>query len=207
MRRAGTVWRPISILKRTSVWEGKLGERVAPAFLTAYDDGVGEGRGEPTRWTTRTPARTAVIEEGILVSYLTDVLRATTGPEPDRQRPRESFRHLPYPRMTNTYFAPGSGTAADIIADTPRAFFAKSLSGGEVNPATGDFVFGVSEGYLVENLLGGPRCGATLIGNGLQVLMGSMRWRRILDVKAGFCGKEGQRRRHLPGSPRFASGR
>ncbi len=106
---------------------------------------------------------------------------------------RESFRHLPYPRMTNTYFAPGSGTAADIIADTPRAFFAKSLFGGEVNPATGDFVFGVSEGYLVENGRVGPAVrGATLIGNGLQVLMGIDAVAADLDVKAGFCGKEGQ---------------
>lgn len=184
------------ILKRTSVWEGKLGERVAPAFLTAYDDGVGAGLWGTNRVDDEgTPtARTAVIEEGILVSYLTDVLRgdklnlSLTG-----NGRRESFRHLPYPRMTNTYFAPGSGTAADIIADTPRAFFAKSLSGGEVNPATGDFVFGVSEGYLVENGRVGPAVrGATLIGNGLQVLMGIDAVAADLDVKAGFCGKEGQ---------------
>jgi len=184
------------ILKGTSVWQGKLGTRVAPAFVTAYDDGSGQGL-----WGTdavddegsRTQ-RTTVIEDGVLASYLTDLLRGEKlGLSPTGNGRRESFRHLPYPRMTNTYFAPGLGSAESLIADTPRAFYARSLSGGEVNPATGDFVFGVSEGYLIENgRVGAPVRGATLIGNGLDVLRGIDAVADDLDVKAGFCGKEGQ---------------
>lgn len=184
------------ILKRTSVWEGKLGTRVAPSFLTAYDDGQGGGLWgtnliDDEGWPTQ---RTAVIENGILASYLTDALRADKlGMARTGNGRRESFRHLPYPRMTNTYFAPGDITAEELIADTPRAFYAKSLSGGEVNPATGDFVFGVSEGYLIENGRVGPAVrGATLIGNGLEVLLGIDAVAADLEVEPGFCGKEGQ---------------
>jgi len=95
--------------------------------------------------------------------------------------------------MTNTYFGPGKASCADIIADTPRALYAKSLSGGEVNPATGDFVFGVAEGYLIENgRVAAPVRGATLIGNGLEVLLAIDAIADDLEVKAGMCGKEGQ---------------
>jgi TldD protein len=138
--------------------------------------------------------KTAVVQEGILTGYLTDLLRgerlgmASTG-----NGRRQSFRHLPYPRMTNTYFGPGQGTAADLIADTPRAFYARSLAGGQVDPATGDFVFGVSEGYLIENGRIGPAVkGATLIGNGADVLLAIDAIADDLDLKAGMCGKEGQ---------------
>lgn len=184
------------ILKKTSVWEGLLGRKVAPDFLSALDDGASAGmwgsnliddEGTPTQ-------RTVVIEEGRLSSYLVDLLRgeklglAATG-----NGRRESFRHIPYPRMTNTYFAPGPGTAEDLIAATPRAFYAKSLSGGEVNPATGDFVFGVSEGYLIEGgKVGRPVRGATLVGNGLEVVKSIEAVASDLDVKSGMCGKEGQ---------------
>ncbi|GAB4249541.1 MAG: TldD/PmbA family protein [Thermoleophilia bacterium] len=184
------------IVKKTSIWEGQLGARVAEPFVTALDDGA-----TPGFWGsnaiddegTRTN-RTVVIEEGVLVAYLTDLLRgeklgmASTG-----NGRRQSFRHLPYPRMTNTYFAPGSVTAEDLVADTRRAFFAKSLAGGQVDPATGDFVFGVSEGYIVENgRIGPPVKGATLIGNGRGVLRAIDAVASDLDIKAGMCGKEGQ---------------
>ena len=184
------------ILKQSSVWEGLLGMRVAPEFLTALDDGVGAGLwGSNLIDDEGTPAqRTVVIEQGILSAYLVDLLRgdklglAATG-----NGRRESFRHIPYPRMTNTYFAPGAGTAQDLIAATPRAFYAKSLSGGEVNPATGDFVFGVSEGYLIEGgSVGRPVRGATLVGNGRRVLESIEAVAADLEVKAGMCGKEGQ---------------
>jgi TldD protein len=95
--------------------------------------------------------------------------------------------------MTNTYFARGTISAADLIADTPQAFYAKSLAGGQVDPATGDFVFGVSEGYLIENgRVGPPVRGATLIGNGAEVLRAIDAIADDLEVKAGMCGKEGQ---------------
>lgn len=184
------------ILKKTSIWEGRRGEKVAESLLTAYDDGASAGlwgsnviddEGTPTQ-------RTAVIEEGILTGYLCDLLRGRQiGLRSTGNGRRQSFRHLPYPRMTNTYFAPGAVRPGDLIADTPRAFYAKSLAGGQVDPATGDFVFGVSEGYLIENGQVGPAVrGATLIGNGAEVLRMIDAVADDLEVKAGMCGKEGQ---------------
>jgi TldD protein len=184
------------ILKKTSVWEGKLGQRVAPEFVFAYDDGLtadmwGSGacddEGTPTE-------RTAVIEAGVLTGYLTDRLRAAKlGLSLTGNGRRQDYRYLPYPRMTNTYFGVGEHTPEEIIADTPRALYAKSLSGGEVNPATGDFVFGVAEGYLIENgKITAPVRGATLIGSGLEVLQSIDAIADDLDMKPGTCGKEGQ---------------
>ena len=93
-----------------------------------------------------------MIEEGELSSYLYDLLRARKdGVASTGNGRRESFRHLPIPRMTNTYFAPGDATPEDLIAGVDRGLYAVSFGGGQVEPATGDFVFGVSEGYLIEN--------------------------------------------------------
>jgi TldD protein len=184
------------ILKKTSVWEGRLGQRVAPQHVTAFDDGVGAGMwGSCGCDDEGTPCeRTAVIEAGILTSYLTDRLRGgRLGLPLTGNGRRQDYRYLPYPRMTNTYFAPGEASAEQIIADTPRGIYAKSLSGGEVNPATGDFVFGVAEGYLIEEgKVSAPVRGATLIGNGPAVLENVEVIGNDLDVKAGTCGKEGQ---------------
>ena len=84
---------------------------------------------------------------------------------------RESFRHLPVPRMTNTFFAPGDATPEDLIGEVERGLYAVSFGGGQVEPATGDFVFGVSEGYLIEGgKVTAPVRGATLVGNGLEAL-------------------------------------
>lgn len=184
------------ILKKTSVWEGKLGQRAAPEFVFAYDDGLtadmwGSGacddEGTPTE-------RTTVIEAGVLTGYLTDRLRAAKlGLSLTGNGRRQDYRYLPYPRMTNTYFGAGEHTPEEIIADTPRALYAKSLSGGEVNPATGDFVFGVAEGYLIEKgRITAPVRGATLIGSGLEVLQSIDAIANDLDMKPGTCGKEGQ---------------
>ncbi len=184
------------ILKKTSVWEGKRGARVADVQVFAYDDGVSPGMwGSAGCDDEGTPCeKTTVIEAGVLTGYLTDRLRGGhLGLPLTGNGRRQDFRHIPYPRMTNTYFGPGPHTAADIISDTPRALYAKSLSGGEVNPATGEFVFGVSEGYLIEGgKIGPPVRGATLIGNGPEVLLGIDAIADDLEVKAGTCGKEGQ---------------
>ena len=184
------------ILKKSSVWEGKLGQRVAGEHVFAFDDGIGAGMwGSCGCDDEGTPCETTpVIEAGILTHYLTDRLRAgRLGLPLSGNGRRQDYRYLPYPRMTNTYFAPGSVSAADLIAGTPRALYAKSLSGGEVNPATGDFVFGVAEGYLIEDgRVTAPVRGATLIGNGPAVLQAIDVIADDLDVKAGMCGKEGQ---------------
>lgn len=184
------------ILKKTSVWEGKKGHRVASSEVCAYDDGIAPGMwGSNGCDDEGTPVqRTLVIEEGVLTGYLSDRLRAARlGLPLTGNGRRQDFRHIPYPRMTNTYFGPGRYTPQEIIADTPRALYAKSLSGGQVNPATGEFVFGVAEGYLIEGGKVGPAVrGATLIGNGLEVLQGIDAIADDLEIKAGMCGKEGQ---------------
>ncbi len=185
------------VQKGASVYAGKLGERVAAADLDAFDDGR-----LPGEWGTDgiddegTPMEcTPVIHEGRITSYLYDLVRArkdrvdSTG-----NGRRESFRHLPIPRMTNTYIAPGDAQVEELIAEVGRGFYAVSFAGGQVDPTTGDFVFGVSEGYLIE---GGrvtkPCRGATLIGNCLDALGKIDAVASDFEMKTGFCGKGGQR--------------
>lgn len=184
------------VQKGASVYEGKIGERVAEPLLTAYDDGR-----LPGEWGTGaiddegTPSqRTAVIEDGVLTAYLYDVLRARReGAASTGNGRRESFRHLPIPRMTNTYIAPGDPDPEAIIAEVERGFYAASFAGGQVDPATGDFVFGVSEGYLIESgKVTSPCRGATLIGNCLEALRGIDAVGSDFEMKTGFCGKAGQ---------------
>jgi TldD protein len=186
-----------AIQKRASVYAGKLGELVAPEFLVAYDSGA-----EPGEWGSDgiddegTPTqRTTIIEDGLLTSYLYDLLRARKdGVESTGNGRRESFRHLPIPRMTNTFFATGNATPEELIEGTERGLYAVSFGGGQVEPATGDFVFGVSEGYLIENgKVTKPVRGATLIGNGLEALKLIDGVAADLAIATGFCGKGGQR--------------
>lgn len=185
------------IQKGASVYVGKLGETVAQPLLNAYDDGRLPGEwgsdgiddeGAPTQ-------KTLVIEEGRLVSYLYDHVTAERdGQAPTGNGRRESFRHLPIPRMTNTYIAPGEATPAGMIEEVANGFYAVSFGGGQVDPATGDFVFGVSEGYLIEGgKVTAPCRGATLVGNCLDALaaidaVGDDFW-----MKTGICGKGGQK--------------
>jgi TldD protein len=185
------------VQKGASVYAGKLGEAVAQPLLSAYDDGRLPGEwGSDAIDDEGTPTqKTRVIEDGRLVGFLYDRRHA----ERDRVAStgngrRESFRHLPIPRMTNTYIAPGEAEPEAIIAEVKQGFYAVSFAGGQVDPATGDFVFGVNEGYLIE---GGrvtrPCRGATLVGNCLETLgaidaVGNDFW-----MKTGICGKGGQK--------------
>lgn len=185
------------IQKDASVYAGRLGDQVAQPLLTAYDDGrlAGEwgsdgidDEGTPTR-------KTEVIADGRLTSFLYDRLTAgRDGVASTGNGRRESFRHLPIPRMTNTYIAPGEAKPDEMIAEVGSGFYAVSFGGGQVDPATGDFVFGVNEGYLIENgRVTAPCRGATLIGNCLDALaaidaVGDDFW-----MKTGICGKGGQR--------------
>ncbi len=186
-----------AVQKRASVYAGRLGDQLAQPGVTAYDDGARENEwgsdgiddeGTPTR-------RTTVIEDGKLVSYLYDLIRARVdGVESTGNGRRESFRHLPVPRMTNTYFAPGDATPDDLIAQVDRGLYAVSFGGGQVEPATGDFVFGVSEGYLIEDgRVTAPVRGATLVGNGIEALAAIEGIAGDLSIATGYCGKAGQR--------------
>jgi TldD protein len=185
------------IQKGASVYVGKLGERVAEPLLNAYDDGRLPGEwgsdaiddeGQPTQ-------KTQVIEAGRLTSYLYDRLTAERdGVASTGNGRRESFRELPIPRMTNTYIAPGEATPEAIIAEVERGFYAVSFGGGQVDPATGDFVFGVSEGYLIEGgRVTSPCRGATLIGNCLDALAAIDAVGDDFFMKTGICGKGGQK--------------
>jgi TldD protein len=185
------------VQKGASVYAGKLGEQVAQPLLNAYDDGrlphewgsdAIDDEGEPTQ-------KTQVIEDGRLTAYLYDRLTAERdGVASTGNGRRESFRHLPIPRMTNTYIAPGDAAPEAMIAELDQGFYAVSFAGGQVDPATGDFVFGVSEGYLIE---GGkvtrPCRGATLIGNCLEALMAIDAVGDDFFMKTGICGKGGQK--------------
>jgi TldD protein len=186
-----------AVQKGASVYSGKMGEQVAEPIVNAYDDGLLAGE-----WGTNaiddegTPSnKTQVIEDGKLTSYLYDLFRARRdGATPTGNGRRESFRHLPIPRMTNTYIAPGDAKPDELIAEIPKGFYAKSFAGGQVDPATGDFVFGVSEGYLITDGKVGKACrGATLIGNCLDALRAIDGVADDFEMKTGFCGKDGQR--------------
>jgi TldD protein len=187
------------IHKGASVYVGKLGELVAQPHFNAYDDGrlpnewgsdAIDDEGQPTQ-------QTKLIEDGRLVSYLYDHLGAERdGVASTGNGRRESFRHLPIPRMTNTYIAPGEWTPEAMIEDTGNGFYAVSFGGGQVDPATGDFVFGVSEGYLIEDgKVTSPCTGATLIGNCLDALAAIDAVGEDFFNKTGICGKGGQ---HVP---------
>jgi TldD protein len=185
-----------AVQKGASVYAGRMGEKVAEPLLNAFDDGT-----MPHEWGTGaiddegTPShKTAVIVEGRLASYLYDGLRARRDDTDSTGNGRRaSFRDLPIPRMTNTYIEPGDADPEEIISEVERGFYAVSFGGGQVEPATGDFVFGVSEGYLIE---GGrvtrPCRGATLIGNCLQALARIDAVGSDFEMKTGFCGKSGQ---------------
>ena len=185
------------VQKGASVYAGKLGEAVAQPLLTAYDDGRMPGEwgsdaiddeGAPTQ-------KTKVIEDGRLVAFLYDRQSAERdGAAQTGNGRRESFRHLPIPRMTNTYIAPGEAEPEAIIADVEQGFYAVSFAGGQVDPATGDFVFGVNEGYLIEaGKVTRPCRGATLVGNCLQALAAIDAVGNDFWMKTGMCGKGGQK--------------
>jgi TldD protein len=185
-----------AIAKGASIYDGKLGEIVAAGIVSAYDDGsIANGWGSQAFDDEGVPTqKTMVIEDGRLTGYLYDRLRAReAGAAPTGNGRRQSFRHVPIPRMTTTYIAPGDAGPEDIIAATPKGFYAKSLAGGQVEPASGNFVFGVAEGYLIEDgRITTPLRGATLVGNGIDILMKIDMIAGDFDVKTGVCGKDGQ---------------
>jgi TldD protein len=186
-----------AVQKGASVYAGRIGERLAPAFVNAFDDGR-----KPNEWGTdgiddegMPTQKVPILENGVLTSFLYDRLRAQKdGTTSTGNGRRESFRHLPVPRMTNTYFAPGDAQVADLISAVDNGLYAVSFGGGQVEPATGDFVFGVSEGYLIENgRVTSPVTGATLTGNGLAALTAVEAIAGDLELATGYCGKAGQR--------------
>jgi len=182
----------------SSAFSGRLGERVATPLCTVVDDGTLMGRrGSLTVDDEGTPSQcTVLIENGILKGYLQDKLNARLmNMAPTGNGRRESYAHLPLPRMTNTYMLAGPHEKEDIIASVEKGLYAVSFGGGQVDITSGKFVFSASEAYLIENgKITRPVKGATLIGNGPEVLTKvSMVGNDLaLDRGIGVCGKEGQ---------------
>lgn len=185
-----------AIEKGASVFGGKMGDKVAADMVTLVDDGSLPGEwGSNTYDDEGTPTqRTVLVEEGKLAGFMYDGLRArNAGVASTGNGRRQSFRHVPIPRMTNTFIMSGPHSRDEIIESTELGFYAKTLSGGQVEPASGDFVFGVSEGYLIENgKITSPLRGATLIGNGLVALLNIDMIADDFEMNIGLCGKDGQ---------------
>ncbi|MBI5782259.1 MAG: metalloprotease TldD [Gammaproteobacteria bacterium] len=184
--------------KGTSAFAGRVGERVASEQCTVVDDGtIPDRRGSLNVDDEGTMTqKTVLIENGILKGYMQDMLNARLmGVAPTGNGRRESYAHLPMPRMTNTYMLPGKFDPKEIIASVDKGLYAVSFGGGQVDITSGKFVFSASEAYLIENgKITRPVKGATLIGNGPDVLTRvSMVGNDLqLDPGVGTCGKEGQ---------------
>lgn len=184
------------VQKQLSVYAGKIGQKVASELVTVVDDATLPGKyGSLTVDDEGNPGqRTVLIENGILKGYMYDYLTAKKeGRSSTGNGRRESYRDRPIPRMTNTFIAPGQSDPQEIIRSVRKGFFVKKMGGGQVNTTNGDFVFDVTEGYLIENgTITEPVRGATLTGNGPEVL-------QMIDMVGndhgfaiGTCGKDGQ---------------
>lgn len=186
-----------AVLKDSSVYAGRVGQKVASELVTLVDDGTMSGE-----WGTfavddegHAASRNVLIQDGVLTDYMWDWMRSRKeGRAASGNGRRESYQHLPMVRMTNTYVLAGEEDPEEIVRQTPYGVFVAQLGGGQVNTATGDFVFGMTEAYLIENgRLTEPLRDANLIGNGPEVL-------RNIDVvgndfamgSPGTCGKDGQ---------------
>ncbi|MCF1184972.1 metalloprotease TldD [Marichromatium gracile] len=184
--------------KGTSAFAGRLGERVAAPGVTVVDNGTLPGRRGSLAIDDEgtTTQETVLIEDGILRGYMQDKLNARLmGVAPTGNGRRESYAHLPMPRMTNTYMLAGDRDPAEIIASVDKGLYAANFGGGQVDITSGKFVFSASEAYLIENgRIGRPVKGATLIGNGPEVMTRvSMIGNDLkLDEGVGTCGKDGQ---------------
>ncbi len=184
--------------KGSSFYSGKIGEKVAAEGVTVVDDGtIADRRGSLNIDDEgRESQRNILIEDGILVGYMQDKLNARLmGVSPTGNGRRESYAHLPMPRMTNTFMEAGTDTQEDMVTSVDRGIFAVNFGGGQVDITSGQFVFAASEAYLIEKgKITTPVKGATLIGHGPEVMSAiSMIGDDLaLDLGIGVCGKNGQ---------------
>jgi TldD protein len=184
------------IAKDSSVYTGRVGELVASPLVTLVDDGtMGPEWGSFAIDDEGRPAqRNVLISEGVLTDYMWDFLRARKeGRVSSGNGRRQSYQHLPMVRMTNTYLIEGTDDPDEIVAQTPNGVYVAKLGGGQVNTATGDFVFGMNEAYLIEGgRITEPLRDANLIGNGPEVLKGIDAIGDDFAMGPGTCGKDGQ---------------
>jgi TldD protein len=184
------------IVKDASVYTGRVGELVASPLVTLVDDGtvLGEWGNYLVDDEGRPAQRNVLIENGVLTDYMWDWLRARKeGRLSSGNGRRESYQHLPMVRMTNTYLLAGPEDPGEVVAQTPHGVYVAKLGGGQVNTATGDFVFGTTEAYLIENgRITEPLRDANLIGNGPDVLGKIDVVASDFSMTPGTCGKDGQ---------------
>ena len=184
--------------KESSLFTGKIGEQVTSPLCTIVDDGTIENRrGSLTIDDEGVPSQCNVlIKDGILQGYMQDKMNARLmGVAPTGNGRRESYAHLPMPRMTNTYMLAGQSQFDDLIASVERGIYAPHFGGGQVDITSGKFVFSTSEAYLIEKgKITKPVKGATLIGSGIEVMqkISMVADKSELDLGIGVCGKEGQ---------------
>lgn len=193
-----------NISRKTGVFVGKMGKKVASDVFTMIDDGTLPCFRGTTDFDDEGTQmkRNVLIKNGVLVKFMTDILSARQlNMERTGNGRRESFRYIPIPRMTNTFIDNGKDKPADILASTKSGLFVQSLSGGSVNPTTGVFNFTCREAYLIENgQKTTPVKGATLIGSCLDIIMGIDAVGNDLDFGPGICGK-GQAAEVTAGQP------
>ena len=184
--------------KGSSAFSGRIGQRVAAKGVTVLDDGtIADRRGSLNVDDEGCPTqRNVLIEDGILKGYIQDAMNARLmGVRPTGNGRRESYAHVPMPRMTNTYMLGGDTPPEEIVASLNKGLYATNFGGGQVDITSGKFVFSASQAYWVENgRIQYPVKGATIIGNGpdaltrVSMIGNDMR----LDSGVGVCGKEGQ---------------
>jgi len=184
------------VAKSASVFKDRIGEQVASPLVTLIDDGTMarewgnfsiDDEGRPAQ-------RNVLIEDGVLVDYMWDALRARKEGRPSSGNGRrQNYQYLPMVRMTNTYIGNGPSTPEEIISDTPDGVYVAQLGGGQVNTATGDFVFGMTEALIENGEITEPIREGNLIGNGPEVLMGINALANDFEMGSpGTCGKDGQ---------------
>jgi TldD protein len=187
-----------AIMKQASVYTGRVGQQVASPLVTLIDDGsmTGEWGFLSVDDEGRPGSRNVLIENGVLTDYMWDLLRARKeGRASSGNGRRQSYQHLPMVRMTNTYLAAGESDADEIVAQTPRGVYVAQLGGGQVNTATGDFVFGMTAAFLIEDgRITAPLRDCNLIGNGPEILkrVDAVASDVTFSMTPGTCGKDGQ---------------
>jgi TldD protein len=186
-----------AVLRGGSVYAGRVCERVGSAIVNVIDDGLLPGGWGSSRFDDEAEAtgRTVLVEGGVLAGFLSDrASAAALAVSATGNGRRASFRHLPLPRMTNTYIDNGEATPEEIIGNTRYGLYAPSLSGGQVDPTSGSFLFVAREAYLIrEGRIDRPVWGATIAGSALDVLADIDMVGNDLRVGAGNCAREGQR--------------
>jgi TldD protein len=184
--------------KGSSAFSGRIGKRVAAKGVTVLDDGTLPDRRGSLNVDDEgnTSQRNVLIEDGILKGYIQDAMNARLmGVKPTGNGRRESYAHVPMPRMTNTYMLGGDKSPEEIVASLKKGLYATNFGGGQVDITSGKFVFSASQAYWVENgKIQYPVKGATLVGNGPDALtrVSMIGNDMALDPGVGTCGKEGQ---------------